>query len=133
MASPPDTGRPYGGGVLAGLLASLPVVGPPLAALCLSCLGVGGAVAAGASFSIPTPPLIAAGLAALALSRWRSMRRAQQACGPAECKRLAMRLPLLLGGVAVGTYLVMRLVAVPLLVRGLVELGGAFSHQPTLP
>lgn len=133
MASPPDRVRPYRGGVFAGLLASVPFLGPVLAAACLSCVGFGGAALAGASLSIPTAPLIVSGVGILTLSWWRSMRRARRTCGPDECKRLARRLPIMLLVAALGTYLVMRLVALPLLVRGLIDLGEAFSHRPPLP
>lgn len=42
--------------MLGGLVASVPVLGPALAALCLSCAGIGGATVAGAGFGLAAPP-----------------------------------------------------------------------------
>lgn len=122
-----------GGGVLAGLLASLPVLGPVLGAACLSCVGLGGAAAAGAAFVVPTPYAVLAGVAVLGLSGWRSLRRARRVCGPDQCRRLAVTLPFVLGAAAVASYVLVTFVVVPLIARALVELGGALSHRPTLP
>ena len=119
---------PYGIGVLGGLVASVPVLGPALAALCLSCAGIGGAAVAGAGFGLAAPPFVAAGVAVLAATSWRSVRRARRTCGPGACRGLMVRIPLVLGSSALATYLLVSLALVPGVGVALRELSQAFIH-----
>lgn len=123
---------PVRAGMLGGVLASLPVLGPLLGTLCLSCASIGGAAAGGAVLGLKGPYFLAAGGAVLALAWWRSVKRARRACGPGECRGQGVRLALLLGTTAVATYLLVTFVLVPGLARALEELGRGLSHQPTV-
>lgn len=123
----------YLGGVIGGFLASVPVLGPALGALCLSCVGFGGAAVAGAGFGFATPPFVVAGVAVFAFSWWRSLRRARRVCGPEECRRITVILPLLLGATGIATYLLIRLALVPAVDVALRQLSQAFDHQAALP
>jgi len=118
--------------MLAGLLASLPVLGPVLGTLCLSCASIGGAAAGGAVLGVKGPYFTAAGGAVLAFAWWRSVRRTRRACRPSECRRQGVRLGLLLAATALATYLLVTLLLVPGLARALEEPGQTFSHQPTV-
>lgn len=132
VSKSPECRPPHLGGVLGGFVASLPVLGPLLGTLCLSCVGFGGAVAAGAAFGVATPYFAAAGAAVLGFSWWRSVRKARRVCRPEESRRLSVRLPLILGATALATYLVVTLLVVPALARAMGELSQVFTHQPTV-
>lgn len=124
--------RPVRAGMLGGLLASLPVLGPVLATICLSCAGIGGAAVGGALLGLKGPYFVAAGGAVLAFAWRRSVKRPRRACGTNECRSQRVRLALLLAGTAVATYLLVTLLVVPALARAVGGLGQAFSHQPTV-
>lgn len=124
--------RPVRAGMLGGLLASLPALGPVLGTLCLSCASIGGAAAGGALLGVRGPYSTSVGLAALALAWWRSMRRARRICGPSECRRQGVRLALLLTATSLATYVLVTFLLVPGFVRALEELGQGLSHQPTV-
>lgn len=128
------TGVPYGrpscvGGVFAGVAAALPALAPLLVGGCLSCLGLGGAALGGAAFAFPAVAAFLAGTGVLVLSAWRSVRRARQASGTAAGRGLAVRV-LLLAATAVASYLLVTSVVGPVVVRALMELGGALGHRP---
>lgn len=120
------------GGVFGGLVASLGALGPVLGAACLSCVGVGGAVA-GATLAVPAPGAILAGVAVLAVAGWRSLVRARRACGRSACRGVPILTVLTLVVTALGSYLLVTYVVLPVIIRALVELSAVFSHRPVLP
>lgn len=129
-----DAGRSCGvrAGLVGGLLASLPVLGPVLGAACLSCVGFGGAAAGGAALGAGNAPASAVGGAVLALAGWRTVRRVRLASPPEERRRRTVGALLVLAVTALATYLLVNLVVVPALAGALEQLGRAFGHAPTV-
>ncbi len=117
-------------GALAGLVASLPVLGPLVGAACLPCAAVGGAALGGSALGIPNGRFLLAGSAILAFTLGRALVKARRAYGSAEFRRVAIRLGLLLASTALATYLAVTLIIAPLLAKALEELARGLSHGP---
>ena len=115
--------RASGAGVLGGLVASVPVLGPALVTLCGACAGA--ATAAGVGFGLARWPFVAVGAAMLVPSAWRRARGQLTARGRLAS---ATRTLLVAGAAALVTFLLVNLALVPMMKIAGQELARAFAH-----
>lgn len=117
-ASPKPAGLASKAGVVGGLVASIPFVGPAFATLCASCLGVGlaGTAAAAATLDSAGPIAYAvAGVSAAGGLGW-SLRRCRHNCSVEQYRRARILYPLFVVGAGLVSYVVGAAILPPLFV-----------------
>lgn len=125
-------GQPAGYGLIGGLIAAIPVLGPAFTSFCAAC--VGAAAAAGGAAGLTVAGAVrylagAAGLTVLAGASWWRLRKERQCCAPEEYGRRRVRV----WGAAVITgliaYTLATFVITPFLAGAASQLSRGFSHQ----
>jgi hypothetical protein len=109
-----------------GLIASVPALGPMLAALCTACIG--GGAAAGVGIGLARWPFVAAGVAMLFASGWLAERRARHDLAPGQRLRSLVLTVAVAGATAAATYLLVNVVLVTAARMAAEELSDAFAH-----
>lgn len=127
-----EGGGSAGYGLIGGLIASIPIIGPALTSFCAACVGAAAAAGGAAGVTVAGPIrylAAAAGLTILAGASWWRLRTVRSCCTPEEYgkRRLRVLSAAVISGVI--AYVFATFVITPFLVGAASQLSRGFSHQ----